>query len=259
MELSIIIIGYNSWHFLERNFASLAFSFHDPQMEIIYVDNASTDGTVSKIKQRYPNIIIIENRKNTGISVARNQGINRASGKYLWFLDSDTEVTETSLSAMLRFMNENPDVGLCGCKMYGQDGSVQDSCRPFPSVGRKGKAAIRIICNKLSRNDKESSLSSGFYDKNAEQPFEVDYVIGACQLIRKEAQEKVGLLDEHIFYGPEDADFCLRMKQAGYKVCYLPQVSIRHAYQRVSSHKIFSKITRKHLWGLMYYFRKHGI
>ncbi|MDR1437098.1 MAG: glycosyltransferase family 2 protein [Candidatus Symbiothrix sp.] len=257
MQLSIIIIGYNSWHFLERNLASLAFLLHEPQTEIIYVDNASTDGALAQVRQRYKGIQLIENRKNAGISIARNQGIRKASGKYIWFLDSDTEITETALKTMLKFMDETPAAGLCGCKMYGQDGQVQESCRKFPSLRGKLAAAVHILSKKTDGKAKTASGHSHAYNTDSEKPFEVDYVIGACQLIRKEAQEKTGFLDEHIFYGPEDADFCLRMKQAGYKVYYLPQVSIYHAYQRVSSHKIFSKITRKHLWGLLYYFWKH--
>jgi GT2 family glycosyltransferase len=242
---------------LEKNLASLAFLFNDPQAEIIYVDNASTDETLSQIKRLYPGVRIVENRKNAGVSIARNQGIGLASGQYLWFLDSDTEVTKASLMAMLKFMDENPGAGLCGCKMYGQDGRVQESCRKFPSVAGKLRAAVRIFGKKWGKKQSLSSFPPTAYDTDSEQPFEVDYVIGACQLIRKEAQDKVGLLDERIFYGPEDADFCLRMKQAGYKVYYLPQVSIYHAYQRVSSHKIFSKITREHLRGLIYYFWKY--
>jgi GT2 family glycosyltransferase len=257
MRLSVIIIGYNSWHFLERNLASLAFLCHDSQAEIIYVDNASRDGTLSKIKQFYPGILCIENAKNAGISVARNRGILKSSGDYIWLLDSDTEISAASLNVMLAFMDENPGVGLCGCKMYGQDGSVQESCRRFPTVGGKLGAAIRILAKRWNE-----SLFSAFhqpdgYAMDAEHPFEVDYVIGACQLIRRKAQEQTGLLDERIFYGPEDADFCLRMKQVGYQVFYLPQVSIFHAYQRTSSHKIFSRITWEHLKGLVYYFRKH--
>ncbi|MDR0756608.1 MAG: glycosyltransferase family 2 protein [Tannerella sp.] len=257
MQLSVVIIGYNSWHFLEKNLDSLAFLYGDPQMEIIYVDNASTDGTPARIRQRYPTVRVVENRKNAGISVARNRGLSLASGKYIWFLDSDTEITEPALHALLKFMDETPDAGLCGCKMYGQDGQVQDSCRKFPSLRGKWKAAVHIILRKLSGNRLAPSRCLQAYDTNQENPFEVDYVIGACQLIRREAQAKVGLLDEHIFYGPEDADFCLRMKQAGYAVYYLPQISIYHAYQRISSHRLFSRITREHLWGLIYYFWKH--
>lgn len=258
MKVSVILIGYNSWHFLEKNLASLHFLFQHPEAEIIYVDNASADGSVSMIQSLYPSVKIIENKVNTGISVARNQGIRAASGEYLWILDSDTEATEDAFQAMLVFMDSHPEAGVCGCKMYGQDGDVQDSCRPFPSVKGKLKAAWSIISERLHPYPACGGTHSiSYYDTNAEQPFEADYVIGACQFVRKAAQQKVGLLDEHIFYGPEDADFCLRMKQAGYKVYYLPQTAMYHAYQRVSSRQLFSGMNRKHIQGLFYYFRKH--
>ena len=257
MKLSVVLIGYNSWHFLEKNLASLAFLQQRKDVEIIYIDNASTDRTMSEIVRLYPDITIFQNTRNTGVSIARNQGIRKAVGEYIWILDSDTEVSEAAMDAMLAFMTENPEAGVCGCKMYGQDGCVQFSCRKFPSITGKIKTGIRIIAGKLKSNTSASSCIKSDYDTDVETPFEVDYVIGACQLVRKEAQEKAGELDEHIFYGPEDADFCLRIKQAGYKVFYLPQISIYHAYQRVSSHKVFSKLTWKHLQGLVYYFWKH--
>ncbi|GHT20469.1 glycosyl transferase [Bacteroidia bacterium] len=256
MKLSVIIIGYNSWHYLEKNLASIAFLQNDPQTEIIYVDNASTDGAVDKIRRLYPNIIIIENSKNVGVATARNKGIRMARGKYLWFLDSDTEVSEIPLTTMLTFMDEHPEVGLCGCKIVGYDEKVQSSCRKFPTIAYKLKAVIHIIAKKGHLNIYSSSQQNT-YDTDVEAPFEVDYVIGACQIIRKKAQEQIGVLDEHIFYGPEDADFCLRMKRGGFQVFYLPQVSIYHAYQRTSSHRFLSKTTREHIKGLIYYFWKY--
>ena len=256
MKLSIVIIGYNSWHFLEKNLASLSFLKNDTETEIIYVDNASNDKTVTEMERLYPAVRIFRNTKNLGISKARNRGIREATGKYIWLLDSDTEVSAEAANGMLTFMDNHPEAGICGCKMYGQDGKVQPSCRKFPTISGKLKTAIHIVAGKFGCGLYTSFVRSNHYDTEVEMPFEVDYLIGACQLIRKEAQERVGELDEKIFYGPEDADFCLRMKFAGYKVFYIPQVSIYHAYQRVTSHQLFSKLTRKHLQGLVYYFWK---
>jgi GT2 family glycosyltransferase len=257
MKLSIIIIGHNSWHFLEKNLASLNFLQQDSESEILYIDNGSSDSSVSNIQKLYPSIKIVENKKNKGVAVARNQGLRIAKGNFIWLLDSDTEVTEKSLSEMLDFMQNKTDAGICGCKMYGQDGLVQASCRKFPTLKDKLKAGIYIAGRKICRNLFPSSKTNQNYNVDASEPFIVDYVIGACQLIRKEAFEKVGLLDEKIFYGPEDADFCLRVRKAGYNIYYLPQTTIYHAYQRISSSKIFSKTTYEHLKGLIYYFRKH--
>jgi GT2 family glycosyltransferase len=254
MKLSIVIIGYDSWPFLDKNLDSLRFVLRDIETEVIYVDNGSGDGSVLKTAEHYPWVRIIKNTWNEGVSIARNQGLKKATGDYILFLDSDTEMTSTALESLVTFMDEHPEAGLCGCKMYGQDGNVQDSCRRFPSIGGKLKAGLYILVRKLHLPFPSPPET---YNKDADEPFEVDYVIGACQLIRRTAQKKVGRLDENIFYGPEDADFCLRMKRTGFKVYYLPQTVIYHAYQRISSHRLFSKLTRKHIQGLFYYFWKH--
>lgn len=256
MNLSVILIGYNSWHFLEKNLAALSFLEADTDSEIIYVDNGSQDHTIQKTKELYPHIKIIKNKKNNGVAVARNQALSKASGDYLWILDSDTIPTKEAMLTMLDFIKKRTDIGLCGCKMYGQDGKIQNSCRFYPTIGGKLKKAINILRKYLNPHFR-SKDDFYDYDMAQDQPFEVDYVIGACQLIRREAFEKVGFLDENIFYGPEDADYCLRMKLKGYKVYYIPQVSIYHAYQRVSSHSLFSKLNLMHIKGLIYYFWKH--
>lgn len=249
MKVSVIIIGYNSWHYLEKCFASLSFLPNDETVEIIYVDNASADGTLQNISACYPTVKTIENSSNKGVAAARNRGIKMAKGEYIWLLDSDTEVNETAFSAMLQFMESHKKTGVCACKLIGQDGKAQASCRRFPTIKGKLNVALNIIF--------EQPHSVLQYNLDASEPFAVDYVIGACQMIRKTAMEKVGLLDEQIFYGPEDADFCLRMQQMNYNVFYLPQVSLYHAYQRVSSRKLFSKINQKHIAGLIYYFLKN--
>ncbi|MCC8146906.1 MAG: glycosyltransferase family 2 protein [Bacteroidales bacterium] len=257
MKVSILLIGYNSWHFLQNNLKSLSFIEKRRDVEVIYIDNGSVDGTVANLKKMFPFVKVTVNKTNRGVAAARNQGFRRAVGEYIWILDSDTQVTEKSFKEMLAFMEKHPEVGLCGCKMFGDNGVVQDSCRKFPSIKAKFKAGINILLKKLGIYDPYAPKSHD-YDKNQEEPFEVDYVIGACQFIRSTAQKKVGFLDENIFYGPEDADFCLRMKKARYKIYYLPHVPIYHAYQRVSTYHLFSKMNLKHIQGLIYYFRKHS-
>lgn len=255
MKLSVILIGYNSWHFLDKCLASLSFIEACPNCEIIYVDNGSVDGSPFRVQTGHPTVKLIRNTCNKGVSVARNQGMKEATGDYLLLLDSDTEITLDAIDDMLTFMQEHPEAGLCGCKMFGPSGEIHDSCRPFPTLRGKIAAGLRILAGRLHLSVKETRSP---YNKFATEPFEVDYVQGACQMIRREAQQKTGWLDEHIFYGPEDADFCLRIQQSGYKVYFLPQTLIYHAYQRISSRRIFSGINRKHLQGLLHYFRKHA-
>ena len=157
---------------------------------------------------------------------------------------------------MMKFMDENPDVGVCGCKLYGQDGVAQNSCKKYPTRKSFFKGLLRSLGKQVGLDIYPNAYTESNYNMDQSQPFEVDYVIGACQLIRRKAQTKVGFLDEKIFYGPEDADFCMRIKQAGYRVMYLPMVSISHAYIRPSSTKFFSKLTWKRICGLFYFFNK---
>jgi GT2 family glycosyltransferase len=191
------------------------------------VDNGSEDGSKTNVSEQFSRVHLIKNRWNTGVAAARNQGIRQAKGEYVLLLDSDTEMTPLAMDTMLKFMDEHPEAGLCGCKMFGQDGTVQKSCSPF---------------------HRESTV-----------PFAVDYVILACQCIRRELFDTVGLLDEKFFYGPEDKDFCLRLKQAANIQYYLPQAAIYHANKRKSSHRIFSVLTKKYVQGLLYYFWKNNL
>jgi GT2 family glycosyltransferase len=254
MKVSVVVIGYNSWNYLTNCLPSLSFLTERTDVEVIYVDNGSSDGSQGKVRELFPWIKLIENSRNEGVAVARNIGMKQAQGEYILLLDSDAEMNLATFDILLAFMDEHPEVGLCGCKMFGQDGTVQDSCRPFPTISGKVKAGIHIIAKKFRLTTKSASE---YYDKEVAEPFSVDYVIGACQLIRHAVVKQIGGLDEKIFYGPEDADFCLRMHRAGYQVYYLPQTAIYHAYQRESSHRIFSELTKKHVQGLLYYFWKH--
>lgn len=255
-KLTIIVIGHNSWHFLQKNFSSLDFLKEEQDVEVLYVDNASTDETRVAVSYSYPNIKMICYPINRGVAAARNIGMVNAASEYIMFLDSDTEMNKEAYYEMMKFMDENQDVGVCGCKLYGQDGVAQNSCKKYPTRKSFFKSLLRSLGKQVGLDIYPNAYTESNYNMDQSQPFEVDYVIGACQLIRRKAQTKVGFLDEKIFYGPEDADFCMRIKQAGYRVMYLPMVSISHAYIRPSSTKFFSKLTWKRICGLFYFFNK---
>ena len=255
-KVTVIIIGHNSWHYLQKNFASLEFLNEDPEVEILYIDNASTDETRSAITYSYPNIKMISCSVNMGIAAARNVGMVNSSSEYLMFLDSDAEMNKEAFYTMLEYMDTHQDVGLCGCKLIGADGLTQASCKHFPTRRGVIKSGLHNLFARYGYNIFENGYKKTLYDTNVTEPIEVDFVIGACQLIRRMTQCKVGFLDERIFYGPEDADFCRRISVAGYKVVYLPQVSVFHDYQRPISTKFFSKLTFKQIIGYSYYFRK---
>lgn len=256
IKLTIIVIGHNSWHYLQKNFASLEFLKDAPEFQILYVDNASTDETRAAIAYSYPNIKVINCGVNRGIAAARNIGMVNSASDYMMFLDSDTEMNKEAFFAMLNYMEGHEDVGVCSCKLLGQDGLPQASCKHFPTRMGVIKSGLHNIGLRFGLNLFEKAYSKTLYDITGSEPMEVDFVIGACQLIRKKAQIKTGFLDERIFYGPEDADFCRRLKNTGYKVVYLPNVSILHDYQRPITKKFMSRQTLSQIKGYSYFFRK---
>ena len=243
-RLSIIIITYNGLGFLTRCLASLQDYIGDPSCEVIIVDNYSTDGTLHFLRENYPHLQLILNSENRGVAAARNQGIAVAKGEKLLLLDNDTEATDEAIDAMSNYLDTHPDVGLCACRLVDKEGIAQDSCKPYPGLMIKVRNVMGIG-NKMR------------YTPNAQGIIEPVYVIGACQMFPRKVAEKVGMLDEHIFYGPEDADWCMRIKQAGWRIICLNNYTIVHDYRRSTRRSPFSKLGRMHIKALLYFYWKH--
>ena len=253
-KLSVIIISWNAKQFLVKCLSSLYEKNKSFDFELILIDNNSTDGTKDYIIQKYPQIIYVHNTENRGVAPARNQGLRMASGKYVLVLDVDTEfITGNSFSILFNLMESNPEIGLVGAQLISSDGEIQRTCLKFPSLWIK----LFVRFESLFFIKKLKMIREYYMEGyNHRELLEVDYVIGAFQFIRKELLVDIGLYDEKIFYGPEDIDFCLRTKRNNYKVVYYPHVKLFHFYQRITK-KVLSKITYKHLKGLMYFFWKH--
>ncbi len=256
MKVTVIVIGYNSWHYLQKNLASLEFLSGNQEAVILYVDNASTDETRSAVTHSYPNVKMISCGVNRGVSAARNIGMVNTVSDYLWFLDSDTEVNEEAFHAMLNYMETHEDVGICSCRLIGGDGETQASCKHFPTKWGVVKSGIHNMMKHFGWTVFPNAYNETVYKVEGTEPMDVDFVIGACMLVRRKAQNKVGFFDERIFFGPEDADYCRRMRKKDYKVICLPDVSIIHNYQRTITKKFFSRQTLRQINGLRYYFAK---
>lgn len=245
INLSIIILTWNNIAATRQCLKSLEPVMAREDVETIVIDNASTDGTQSAIRREFPQVRLTCNVTNRGIAAARNQGFMRASGRKLLILDNDTIVNAEAIEGMERYLNEHSDVGLCACRMTDAQGNVQPSFRPFPGFMSKVYSILRI----------QRPLSH--YKADEDGSIEPFYVIGACQMIKREAVGQIGMLDEAIFYGPEDADYCLRLRKAGWRIKYLPMYSIIHAYQRATARRPFSRLGYKHVRGLLHLYRKH--
>ncbi|MBS1650544.1 MAG: glycosyltransferase [Bacteroidetes bacterium] len=226
MQLSIIIVNYNVKFFIEQCLFSVYKSLKNINAEIFVVDNNSVDGSIGLIKEKFPNVILIENHTNVGFAKANNQAIKLAKGKYILLLNPDTVLQEDTLQKSIDFMSNHPDAGGLGIKMVdGKGNFLPESKRglPTPSI-----AFYKIfgLARLFPKSKKFGQYHLTFLDKSKNHC--VDVLSGAYMLLRKETLDKVGLLDETYFMYGEDIDLSYRIIKGGYKNYYLAESSIIH-------------------------------
>lgn len=253
-EISIVIISWKMKDLLKVCLDSIYKFTSEVGFEIVLVDNNSQDGTSEMVEDKYKNIVLIKNPVNCGVAPARNQGIKIAKGKYILILDADMELKENSILQLYKYMEQNLNVGIIGCKLVDSNNQLQYSCKRYPTF-------LALIFRRLEHYDfiKNSKILKNHIMKDWDHNSiaEVDYIIGACQFFRKELIDRLGFYDEKIFYGPEDMDICLRIWRQNLKVIYYPFTSIFHHEQRITKKNIFSKISLKHLQGIIYIYWKY--
>jgi O-antigen biosynthesis protein len=226
MKLSVIIVNYNVKYFLEQCLLSVNAAIKETEAEIIVVDNNSVDGSVNMVKEKFPQVILIENKINLGFSKANNQAIKISKGQYILLLNPDTVVEEDTFIKSLSFMDSHPDAGGLGVKMIDGKGKfLPESKRglPTPSVAfYKAFGLSRLF----PRSKTFGKYHLGFLDKD--ENHEVDILAGAFMMLRRETLDKTGLLDETFFMYGEDIDISYRITKAGYKNYYFPETRIIH-------------------------------
>jgi len=244
MELSIIIVNWNTKQLLKDCIESIYRNAGHIQLEIIVVDNNSTDGSQDLAKELFPGIILIENEMNVGYSRANNIGFEYSKGKYILFLNPDTLIGQETLRKVLKFMEENKDAAIVGCKHLNPDGSFQPSAFGFIPL-----ASILAYIFGLNKLFKISWL------KKLSKAKTVDYVQGSFLLIRREVFKKLGGFDENFFLYGEDVDLCKRVWAAGGKVYYYPDASITH-YSGGST-KNRPEVLKHFVSSSLYFYKKH--
>jgi len=253
MELSIIIVTHNSLPVVLNCLDSI--SEHPPSCsyEVIVVDNASVDGTADAVSARFPQVIVKKNRENLGYSRGVNQGIDKASGRWILILNPDIEVQDGSIDKLIEFMEETPDAGITGSKLVYPDGTLQYSCRAFYTL-----SALILRRTFLGRVfPRARALREHLMmDYDHAEPRRVDWIIGACMLVRREALEKVGKMDERFFLYFEDLDWCYRMAKQGWNVYYVPESVMVHRYERSSAHSLINKSLLIHIFSMFRYVEK---
>ncbi|MEO7983099.1 MAG: glycosyltransferase family 2 protein, partial [Bacteroidota bacterium] len=226
MQLSVIIVNFNVKHFLEQCLCSVLRAIEGIRAEIIVVDNNSSDNSIEYLLPRFPAIEFIANKENTGFGRGCNQGLQRASGEYILFLNPDTIVPEDCFRQCISFLENHPDTGALGIKMLDGSGRfLKESKRAFPSPMTSLYKLFGLA--KLFPHSKLfSKYHLGHLDEN--QNNEVDVLAGAFMMIRKEVLDKVGGFDETFFMYGEDVDLSYRVQKAGYKNMYFAGSSIIH-------------------------------
>lgn len=254
LDLSIIIVNYKVKDLLKRCLQSIFGFQKDRKFEVIVVDNNSKDHSPEMLKRDFPQVKLIENKRNFGFSKACNQGIKESRGRYILLLNPDTELTPGGFNKMINFMDSKPEIGICGPKMMDQEGNLQFSCRSFPSY----LTAISSSQSILHRIFPDNFLSQKYLlkEKNHSQITEVDWVSGSCLLARKEMLEKIGLLDERFYMYVEDVDLCYRAKEAGFSVFYFPPVLVIHHIGKSTQKRKFTMLVEHHR-SMYYFYRKH--
>ncbi len=253
MYLSIVIVTHNSYQAVGKCLDSIGDNPPSHQYEIIVIDNASSDGTCEMISSGYPSVRLIANSDNRGYARGVNQGIRESRGEEVLILNPDIEVKEDSIDRLVEFMDQHPDAGIAASKLIYPDGSLQYSCRTFYNL--KIILMRRTFLGKLF--PRAAPLREHLMlDYHHKTPRKVDWVLGACMLVRKKVLDRVGLMDERFFLYMEDTDWCSRMKKWGYSVYYVPSSVMIHKYERSSAGMVFKSPSLIHLLSFMRYYEK---
>jgi len=253
VTVSIIIVTYNSAKVIGACLDSLAADCASGLAEAIVVDNASPDDSVRVVRENYPWATLIAGRENLGYSKGVNLGMQRARGRFLLVLNPDTVVRRGTLRRLIEFAEKTPDAGIIGPKLVFEDGTVQLSCRRFYTI--RVLLMRRTPLGRLfprSRVITDHLMSD--WDHGSDR--EVDWVLGACMMVRRDAVREVGLMDERFFLYFEDVDWCYRMKQRGLKVYYLADAVIEHGHKRESAQAVLNRPFVAHLVSLFRYYEK---
>jgi GT2 family glycosyltransferase len=230
-DLSIVIVNWNTYGLLAQCLWSLYDTLCDVAFEVIVVDNGSSDGSTEMVRQVFPRVLLVQNEENVGFARGNNQGLMLSRGRYVLLLNSDTIARPGAVSALLNLAESQPRAGIVGARLVNPDGSFQASHTPFPTLWQEF-----LILTGIGR----LLLGTWFPSRGPDEdggPREVDYVEGACLLVRHEAIAEVGGLNEAYFMYSEEVDWCYSMACAGWEVWYQPAAEIVHLQGGSSRHR----------------------
>jgi GT2 family glycosyltransferase len=253
VDCSVVIVNYHTDEVLAECLASLAKTAGGLEVEVIVVDNGSTLAG-GGFRERFPGVRLVENPGNVGFARAANQGIRLARGRHLLCLNPDTVVHEGALAAMAGHLDAHPRVGAVGARLLESDGSLQYSCRRFPGYVTIFFGRYALLTRLFPGN--AGSRDYLYLDWDHRTVREVDWVSGACLMVRREVIDRVGAFDEGYFLFVEDMDWCRRIRDAGWAVVYLPDAVVTH-HIGASRGVVPAWVVWARHRGMLRYVRKH--
>ena len=221
-NISVVLVSYNTIEMTITALNHLYASSHNLEMDVIVIDNASKDHSAEVLRREYPQIKLIENKKNVGFGRANNQALPFIKSRYVLLLNTDAFVEPDSIAKTVQYMDANPKCGILGVKLLGRDGELQPSCRFFPTPWNifLNRTGLNRIFKRTKMVDDMSWDHATIRD--------CDWVPGCYYLVRKEVIEQVGLFDPRYFLYSEEMDHCFAAKKAGWVVTYFPYTSVVH-------------------------------
>lgn len=254
IELSIVIVSWNVRALLEACLESIEAAQGDLKLEVIVVDSGSVDGSPDLVKLKFPWIKLIVNESNIGFPRGNNIGLERAIGEHILLLNPDTEVFEDALQMMVDYLELNLSVGVVGPQLLNSDGTVQSSRRRFPSL------AVGAVESTWIQPFVPDTYLDRFYFRDVADGAEtdVDWLTGACLMVRREVIEQVGLMDEAYFMYSEELDWCRRIKNDGWRIVYLPRARVVHHVGKSSEQAVTERHINFQRAKLRYFRKYHG-
>jgi hypothetical protein len=253
MDASIIIVNFNTKKILKKCLSSIFELTKEIEFEVIVVDNASSDSSVEMIEKFFPKVKIIANRKNLGFGSANNQGIKKAQGKYVCFLNSDVVLVENSLGKLIKISNKHSQVGIYGPKLVNVDKTIQQSAGFFPNLPQVFLWMTFIDDLPFGKLLKPYHVD---HDSFYQEEQKVDWVTGAAMMVRKEVFERVGGFDEKIFLYGEEVELCYRVKKAGFSIFYTPVTKLIHIGRASMDKSDIGAITGEYK-AILYFYEKY--
>ncbi len=248
MDLSIIIVNWHSKKYIEKCITSLLANTKDIRFEIIVIDNASFDGTFDVLKRSFPKVQLLQSYKNVGFAMANNLAYYKSIGKYILFLNPDTEIINPAVNKMFEFLCHSDSAGAVGCQLLNKDNTIQTSCiQSFPTITNQ------LLSSKVLRKlfPKSSLWGMEPLCNLSKESKVVEALSGACIMVKRSLFEKIGLFSEDYFMYTEDIDLCYKIRQEGYKCFYIPHARVLHYGGGSTANKVsnFSAITmRDSIW-----------